>query len=126
MLSSDRLATTVAWSGIVVFGVGGIWALVAPESFFSSVAQFEPYNQHFIQDIGAFQIGLATVLILAVVDRASDALTVGLLGMGVGTLAHTLSHIIGRNLGGNPRTDIPLLAILGGLALAAGVLRRRG
>jgi hypothetical protein len=39
--------------------------MVDPRSFFTALAAFEPYNQHFIQDIGAFQIGLGAVLLLA-------------------------------------------------------------
>jgi hypothetical protein len=75
----------------VFLAVGGVWAMVAPESFFDTAATFEPYNQHFLQDIGAFQIGLGAVLLLAVWVSA-DALTVALLGVGVGGLAHAVSH----------------------------------
>jgi hypothetical protein len=48
-----------------VFLVFGAWAFADPESFFDEVATFEPYNQHLIQDVGAFQIGLGAVLLIA-------------------------------------------------------------
>lgn len=102
----------------------GIWAFIAPQSFYESVAVFPPYNQHFLQDVGSFQIGLGAVLLLAVA-APGDGLAIALLGVAVGQAAHTVSHVIGRNLGGNPSTDIPLLAILTVLPAAAGVAQWR-
>lgn len=102
----------------------GLWAMVGPESFFETVATFEPYNQHFVQDIGAFQIGLGAVLLLAATTRA-DALAVGLIGVGIGSAAHTISHVIGRDLGGTPERDIPLTALMSLLLLAGGLWRWR-
>ncbi|NNF65648.1 MAG: hypothetical protein HKN07_15500 [Acidimicrobiia bacterium] len=123
-MNTSRFANIVAWLATVVFGGGGLWALIGPQSFYESVALFEPYNQHFLQDIGAFQIGLASILVLALLDTTADALSIALLGGGIASIAHTVSHVVGRDLGGTPETDIPTLAILGGLMLAAGVLRR--
>jgi hypothetical protein len=102
------------------FLASGLWAMLGPESFFETVATFEPYNQHFIQDIGAFQIGLGAVLLLAATTRA-DALAVGLVGVGIGSVAHTVSHVIGRDLGGTPELDIPLTALTSLLLLAGGL-----
>lgn len=99
--------------------------MVAPASFFASVAEFEPYNQHFLQDIGAFQIGLGAVLLLACRRAPNDGLAVALLGVGIGNAAHTVSHIVGLDLGGNPPVDIPLFVALTGSLLWAGWLRWR-
>lgn len=102
----------------------GVWAFIAPHSFYDALAVFPPYNQHFLQDTGSFQIGLGAVLLLAVA-APGDGLAVALLGVAVGQAAHTVSHVIGRDLGGNPSTDIPLLAILTVLLAAAGVAQWR-
>jgi hypothetical protein len=111
--------------GGLVFLAFGVWAMVGPASFFAAVAAFEPYNQHFLQDIGAFQIGLGAVLLLAAIPAPADALAVGLLGVGVGAAAHGISHVVGRDLGGTPEVDIPLFAGLAVLLLAAGLMRWR-
>ena len=111
--------------GGVSFLASGLWAMIAPESFFDAVATFEPYNQHFVQDIGAFQIGLGAVLLLAAIRARADALAVGLIGVGVGSAAHTVSHVVGRDLGGKPEVDIPLFAVVTVLLLAAGLVRWR-
>lgn len=50
-----RVVSIVVGAGFVALGVRG---MVSPQSFFEAVAKFEPYNQHFLQDIGASQIGL--------------------------------------------------------------------
>ena len=113
----------------VVGGVGlvalGVWAMVDPRSFFDALARFEPYNQHFLQDIGAFQVGLGAVLLLAAVPTRADGLAVALVGVGVGAALHTVSHVVGRDLGGTPETDIPSFAVLAALLLAAGGFRWR-
>ena len=120
-----RLPRAVA----IVLGAGfvalGVWAMLDPRSFFDALATFEPYNQHFLQDIGAFQVGLGVVLLLAGVPARADGLTVALVGVGVGAALHTVSHIVGYNLGGTPETDIPVFAAMAVLLLAAGGFRWR-
>ena len=116
-----RFARVVAGVGAVFFVGFGLWAMVGPQSFFDAVATFDPYNQHLIQDIGAFQIGLGAVLALAVASERAGALAVGLVGVGVGSAAHVVSHVVGTDLGGTPETDIPFFAVMTGLLLAAGL-----
>jgi uncharacterized membrane protein len=122
---ADRIPRAVAIVGGVTFIAVGVWAMVDPHSFFEAIATFEPYNQHFVQDLGAFQIGLGAVLLLAGVPGRADGLTVALIGVGVGAALHAVSHIVGRDLGGTPETDIPLFAGMAVLLLAAGALRWR-
>lgn len=119
----SKLPGRIAAFGGVVLAVFGLWAMVSPKSFFEQLAQFEPYNQHFIQDIGAFQLGLGAVLLLAL--RYSDSLASGLLGAGVGSAAHVVSHAIGIDLGGTPAVDIPVFALLSAALLVGGVMRIR-
>ena len=120
--SFPRIVSVLSGIG---FGVSGLWALVAPESFFDALAPFDPYNQHFLQDIGSLLIGLGAVLLLASVPAQADALAVSLLGVGIGSLAHTVSHVIGIRLGGRPAIDIPLLGALTVILIVAGWIRRR-
>jgi hypothetical protein len=96
----------------VFFIVLGIWALLSPMSFYEQLATFPPYNKHLFHDVGAFQAGIGSTLLLALFRR--DALQVALLGTSVGTVLHAISHIIDRDLGG--KTSDPFL--LSALALA--------
>jgi hypothetical protein len=115
----------VAIVGGVAFVALGVWAMVDPDGFYDGVAVFEPYNQHFVQDIGAFQVGLGAVLLLAGIAVRADALAVALLGVEVGAALHVVSHLVGRDLGGTPEMDIPTFAVLAVLLLAAGAVRWR-
>lgn len=121
---SGRFPKTVAAIGGFVFLTFGVWAISAPQSFFDRVASFEPFNQHFVQDLGAFQIGLGVTLLLAAF-LATDALVVALIGTGIGAVAHVGSHLAGIDLGGTPGFDIPALSVLGVLLLVAGTIRWR-
>lgn len=103
----------------------GLWAMVDPQSFFERVAMFEPYNQHFLQDLGSFQIGLGAVLLLAGLLSNLDALTVALVGVGTGGALHAVSHVIGIDLGGRPAIDIPVFGGLALVLLVVGAMRWR-
>jgi hypothetical protein len=128
-----RSATTSQKAGprrIAILGGGfflgsGFWAMVTPETFFEAAAAFEPFNAHLIRDIGAFMVGLGAVLLLAAAKPTADTLAVVLVGVGVGAVAHTVSHVLDHDLGGTPVADIPLWALLSLVLLWAGVTRWR-
>jgi hypothetical protein len=132
MPTNDAVVDRLSWlprvaavAGGLSFLVLGLWAMVDPESFFEQVADFEPYNQHFLQDIGAFQIGLGAILLLAALLGGADALLAGLLGAAIGSAAHLVSHAVGHDLGGTPETDIPFFAIVTVVLLAGAMVRWR-
>lgn len=120
---ASSLPKVVAGIAGLFFVAAGIGAFGAPEAFFEAAAVFEPYNEHFIRDIGAFQLGLGAVLLLAV--WIDDGLVVALGGVGLGSLMHGAGHAIDRHLGGTPAIDIPFWVALSALLLAAAVLRWR-
>ena len=121
----NRLPRAVAILLGLAFTALGAWAMIDPRSFFDTIAAFEPYNQHFLQDIGAFQIGLGAVLLLAGVPARADALATALGGVGIGSALHTVSHVVGLGLGGTPQTDIPTFSVMTVLLLGAAWLRSR-
>jgi hypothetical protein len=103
------------------FNLGaGLWALFAPESFFDALAsEFDPYNVHFIHDIGAFMAGLGATALLALVW--SDGWSVALGGNAVAALGHLGSHIVDRDIGSSPGDPFGLLLFS---ALLVGVLAK--
>ncbi|MGK5738557.1 PPOX class F420-dependent oxidoreductase [Micromonospora sp. URMC 103] len=76
--------------------VVGVWAMGAPASFADSV-NFPP-SEHFVHDVGAFQLGIGVSLLLATVW--ADGFTVALGGYLVGSVTHTVGHVVDRDLGG--------------------------
>ena len=117
-----RLAAVL---GGVFFLGSGLWAMVAPETFFDAAATFEPFNAHLTRDVGAFMVGLGVVLLLAAARPAVDALAVALCGAGVGAVAHTLSHVVDRDHGGTPAVDVPVWTVLSLVLLWTDVARWR-
>lgn len=116
-------AVAAAIGGFTFVGFG-VWALVAPSGFYDAVALFEPYNAHFVRDIGAFQVGLGATLLLAAF-LTSDALAAALVGVGSGAVLHVVSHLASVDDGGTPEFDVPALSILGALLIVAGIVRWR-
>ena len=114
------MATRVVGAVVGVFYlVTGVWAFLAPMSFFSSVATFAPLNIHLLHDVGAFQIGLGLALIVPVALRAPlRAPLIAVLGA---SLLHVLAHVEDIRLGGHPTTDLPVLTLIC-IALAVALL----
>lgn len=106
----------------VVLVVSGLWAMVALESFYASVALYPPYNRHFIHDIGAFMLGLGATLAFAL--ALGDALLVALVGNATGAVAHFVSHAVDRELGGQS-TDPLTFGMFAVLLLGLAVWRAR-
>jgi hypothetical protein len=96
--------------------------MVAPVSFYATVAQYPPYNRHFIHDIGAFTLGLGATLGFGL--AVADGLVVALGGNAIGALAHFISHTVDRDLGGQP-TDPFTFGIFALVLIALAVWRRR-
>jgi PPOX class probable F420-dependent enzyme len=132
MHSSDRVNTTAAQGTsrtfttavLVVAGaltlVVGVWALAAPSSF-ADFAGFE-HHRHFVHDVGAFNLGIGTTLLLAA--AWTDAAAVALAGFLVGNTAHTVSHFVDLDVGGSA-WDAWTLALGSVLVQAALVMRMR-
>ena len=122
----DPLTTRVIGAVIGAFYlVTGVWAFLAPSSFFNAVATFAPLNIHLLHDAGAFQIGLGLVLTLAVALRAP--LRVPLIAVLAASVVHLFAHIEDVRLGGHPTTDLPALALICiALAIALAVDVRAG
>jgi hypothetical protein len=78
----------------------GIWAFFAPGSFADFVAF--PYNRHLLHDVGAFQIGIGTTMLLALLW--ADSVMVVLAGYVVGSSFHFASHILDRHIGATATT----------------------
>lgn len=112
-------ARIIALAVGVFYLLVGLWAFVDPASFYAQVATFQPYNQHFLHDAGAFQVGLGLALLLpAVLGRG---LRPALLAVLAASLLHFGAHVEDLHLGGHPATDISVLGVLC-LVLAAALV----
>ena len=100
--------------------VVGIWAFFAPASFAEFVAF--PYNRHLLHDVGAFQIGIGTTMLLALMWK--DGVMVVLAGYVVGSSFHLLSHILDRHIGGHSYDPL-VLGVMVTVGLAGMYLRSR-
>lgn len=122
-MSGDRPPRVIATLGGGFFVAFGAWAIVSPTTFYERLAVWPPYNEHFIHDIGAFQVGLGLALLFALVH--SDALLVALGAVGSGQLLHAVMHLVDRDLGGQ-QTDPLVMGILAVALLAGALMRSRG
>ncbi|MGN9906904.1 PPOX class F420-dependent oxidoreductase [Phytohabitans sp. LJ34] len=98
--------------GALLTGAAAVWCLAAPGSF-ADFVDF-PRHEHFVHDLGAFQLGLAVSLLLALVW--ADGLATALGGFFVANAVHAVNHAGDLDLGG--RGSDPWL--IGAMALFAG------
>ena len=112
-MRSVRIITALL--GLLTVAVG-VWALLAPDSF-GEFVNFPPH-QHFLHDIGAFQLGIGVTLLLATIWV--DAISVALAGYVTAGAAHTVVHIVDAHLGGSTAQtwSIGLLSLVAAAALA--------
>jgi uncharacterized membrane protein len=117
-MTADRFARIVALLGVAFWLFSGLWAFLSPKSFFDNMATFEPYNEHFLHDLGAFSIGIGVALLLPLVLPRLSTLAVVLSAAAVAALLHVLAHAIDSDLGGKD-TDVPGLGFFAILTVAA-------
>ncbi len=124
-MTANRLITALTALGAAFFLVFGLWPFFDAQSFFDQVATFEPFNAHFLHDIGAFQVGIGVTL-AAALWRRSDAIFAALAGAGVGSALHAIAHIRDRadDLGGRD-TDAFVFGLIAILFLAGAAWRLR-
>lgn len=108
--------TVTALVGVATVGIG-VWCLIDPRSFADFVG-FEAH-EHFLHDIGAFQLGLGVTLVLALIW--ADALATALAGFIVANTVHTVNHVIDLHLGGSAAQAWVLGAVSVALAVAFGL-----
>ena len=113
------LVTVTALVGAVTVLIG-IWCLIDPRSF-ADVVGFE-FHEHFLHDVGAFQLGLGTALLLALIW--ADALATVLAAYILANTVHTVNHVVDLDQGGSAAQAWVLGAVSVALA-AAFVLRLR-
>jgi hypothetical protein len=111
-----RIVRAIAILAAAFYAIFGAWALLAPRSFFDTVAAFPPYNEHFLHDLGAFQLGLGAAVLGALAIRRS--LVAGLVGVAVASVLHAATHAVDAHLGGQP-TDPWVLGLFAALVVLA-------
>jgi hypothetical protein len=120
--ATRRLGQPYVVAVLAVAGAGmlaaGLWAGLAPRSFARFVAF--PYHEHFLHDLGAFQVGIGATLLLALVWR--DAAAVALAGFLVANTLHAVSHAVDQELGG--RASDPYVTGAVSLRVAAALVLR--
>jgi hypothetical protein len=121
-MRGSGVARTICILAGLFYLVFGIWAFVAPQGFFDSIAGYPPYNEHLIHDIGAFEIGIGASLFAGL--RWRDALTAVLVGAATGSIAHAAAHWMDRDLGGKA-SDPWFISLLAIMVIVGAVLRAR-
>jgi hypothetical protein len=122
---TSRRVLRVALAILAVVGLQvGFWAAFAPQSFYDDfpgagriwVAVDGPYNEHLVRDVGALNLALAVVAIVAFVTLSRAAV----IAAGGAWLAYGLPHFIYHLRHLEPLADGDDIAVA--LSLGANVL----
>jgi hypothetical protein len=101
----------------------GLWAQFAPRSFFDDfpglgrawVRVDGPYNEHLVRDVGGLNLGLAAVLIVAIITLSRPTIIAAAIASLLYGIPHFVYHV--ANHDGLANSDVAIS--LGGLALFA-------
>lgn len=110
---------------LVVAAVAGLWALLAPWSFYDDfptssmhwVATDGPYNRHLVSDVGSFYLALGALTVAALV-RPALARLAGVVWL-VFSVPHWLYHSAHLGLYGTRDQVLNEVALVGVVVLAA-------
>jgi hypothetical protein len=101
----ERVPSWVRLGMIVTLAVPqlliGLWAYVAPESWFDSfpgfdprlVAALPPYNEHLASDVGAGFLSTGTALLVAAIWANRTGVRVALIAFAAFTVPHVAYHV---------------------------------
>ena len=115
-MSRRRRAACTALLAAAFYALFGALGAPGPPLVLQTVAPFPPYNEHFLHDAGAFQLGLGAALLAALARRS--ALVAALAGAAVASVLHAGAHAVDGHLGGRP-TDPWVLGLLAALVVVA-------
>ena len=101
----------------------GLWAFVSPGTFYDVIAAFPPRNDHFLRDIGSFQVALG---VAAVYGARRTTCRTPMLGVFTLMYAlHAISHLINISDAESDALGVVEFVLLAGAALAlAGLFAR--
>ena len=97
------------------FLLPGLVLLSAPGFFYRTLADFAPFNRHFMGDAGAFTVALGIGLLLTLANPAAHRLLIGIAALG--NTVHVFNHLYDDIIvdGGNVRhlltNTVPLLVM---------------
>ena len=101
---TDRVAGWIRLGIVVTLAVPqlviGLWAVVAPRSWFDSFPGFDPrlvaaeppYNEHLASDVGAGFLATGVALLVAVIWANRTGIQVALVAYAAFTLPHVIYH----------------------------------
>lgn len=108
---------------IIVTAQIGVWALVAPQSFYDDfpglgrawVSVDGPYNEHLVRDVGALNLALLVLFVFAWIRLDRQLVTIA----GVVALAWGIPHAVYHLANTDGFTDSDLAISLSGVVLYA-------
>ena len=104
----------------------GAWAFLSPETFYDAIASYPPQNDHFLKDVGSWQVALGAA---AVIASRTPSWHVGMLAvLAVQYGLHAVSHAIDLDEAESDAASAATLVALVAAAVLFGALffRERG
>lgn len=114
MQATNRYVSAVLGVIGVMTLIAGVWAYSSPSGF-AEFVRF-PSHEHFLHDVGAFQVGLGLMLLFALIW--ADAVALVLTAFLAANTLHAVAHFADLDLGGTLWSAVVLAAASVLIALA--------
>jgi predicted anti-sigma-YlaC factor YlaD len=101
----------------------GAWAFVSPGSFYDAIAAYPPENDHFLKDVGSWQVALGAAAVIAARTPSWQRGMLAVLAVQYGL--HAISHAIDLDQAESDATGVAtLIALIAAAVLLGGLFVR--
>ena len=91
MRNATQAKQVIIFIAALMYVLPGIALVLAPTWFFNAIADFPPFNRHYMGDAGVFSFALGIGLLLAVRQPAQNRAVIG--AAAVGNTLHLINHL---------------------------------
>ena len=91
MRNATQIKQVIVFICALMYVLPGIALVLTPTWFYSAIADFPPFNRHYMGDAGVFSVALGVGLLMAMRRPAQNRAVIGTAA--VGNALHVINHL---------------------------------
>ena len=91
MRAAAQIKQAIVFIAALIYVLPGLALILTPAWFYTAIADFPPFNRHFMGDAGVFSFALGVGLWMAVRQPGQNRAVIG--AAAVGNILHVINHL---------------------------------